>query len=200
MATRQKTVDPGRVGLIDITQVRHMLGVSERAIHTYLKFDKDPLPIYIRGTGGFSGNKHQFNIQDVFEWGVRYRLRDLMPEGEEGEPQVIYNGKQEQARLHKEKADSEAIKNMILRKEYAPIVLLEEALANLSSQVGAVLGALPSQLKLRFSWLTGQQVTLIKTEIVKTQNQVAKVNIDINRLYGAPEEVEEVEGTESWLG
>lgn len=191
MARRRNTdiipepiTDPDNITLVNTKQVGHMLGVGTRTVQTYIVLPSDPLPIAIRGVGGTSEYaSHQYNIQDVFEWGVRYRLHDMLGQDGDDGPQKVYNGKQEQARLHKEKADGEAFKNKVARMEYAPIELLSDALTNLKGQMGAILGALPNHLKRRYSWLTGKQVELIKTEIIKVQNQVAAARIDVSTLY-----------------
>lgn len=199
-ASTGKTLDPAKVGIIDSIQVRHMLGVSDRMVQKYLNLEQDPLPVYSRSRGGSVGGGHKYNIQDVFEWGIRYRFKDQMANTGDGDEQVMYNPKAEQARLHKEKADGEAIKNLILRREYAPVSLLGDSLSDLAGQVNAILGALPSQLKLRFSWLTGAQINLIRTEVVKAQNQAADARIDIVSLYSKTD----TEGTDdresdAWL-
>lgn len=172
------------ITLIDTKQVSHMLGVGYRQVQTYIILPDDPLPIAIRGLGGVTDKaSHKFNINDAFEWGIRYRLHDMLGQDGEDGPKKVYNGKQEQARLHKEKADAEAFKNKVSRMEYAPIELLSDALTNLKGQMSAILGALPNHLKRRYSWLTGKQVELIKTEIIKVQNQVAAARVDLSSLY-----------------
>lgn len=160
----------------DIKTVANMLGVTHRMVSNYLKERNNKLPIYIKA-GGFH-KAHVFNLHDVFQWALKRQMKDVYA-GDEEDEAVQYNPKQEQARLHKEKADSEAIKNYILRKEYAPIALLEDSLANISGQITSMLDALPMTLKRRYAWLTGHQVKLLQKEIARMQNAVAKVKVKV---------------------
>lgn len=97
---------------------------------------------------------------------------------------------QERARLAKEQADKVAMANAQLRRELAPISVIELVLANMARQVAGVLEALPVQIKRSAKNLTSEDLRLITEEIAKARNMAASLKLDmdsIDGLVGNPE-------------
>ena len=82
----------------------------------------------------------------------------------------------------KERAESLAIKNALMRKEVAPIKVLEEALGQICAQIAATLESIPVNVKRRNSRLESNDINIIKEEIVKCQNIAANSSIDMDKL------------------
>lgn len=81
---------------------------------------------------------------------------------------------EERTRLAKEQADKLALENMISRKEYAPISIIEETMASTGKQIAGILEALPVKLK-REAKLKTRQVKIVEREIAVARNVAADV-------------------------
>ena len=101
----------------------------------------------------------------------------------------VYNGtfdlRGERARLTKEQADSQQLKNSIAKKEVAPISIIEFALSNLAQQVSSILESLPLKIKKKSPHLSGREIEEIRREIVKAQNATSKISVDFSRFTGS---------------
>lgn len=90
----------------------------------------------------------------------------------------------QRTRLTKEQADQLEMKNAVMRREQAPVELLQWALDELSQRISAILGAIPSKVKKRVPSLTAGEMTNITREIVKAQNAASKAELPWDRLQG----------------
>lgn len=81
-------------------------------------------------------------------------------------------------RLIEAQAEGQEIRNAQLRRELAPVAVIEWTLGKVGSQIAAILDSIPMQLKKRNSKLTASNIELIKREIIKTQNIAAQVQVD----------------------
>ena len=79
-----------------------------------------------------------------------------------------------------ERAENLAIKNALLRKEVAPIKVLEEAIGKVCAQISAILESIPVNVKRRNAKLEASDIEIIKEEIVKCQNIAASATIDLD--------------------
>jgi len=86
----------------------------------------------------------------------------------------------ERARLTKSQADGQEMKNAVMRRELAPVDLIEWTLNKVASQIGAVLDSIPQKVKRRVPSLTAAQIDFIKREIVTCQNSAAKITVDLD--------------------
>ena len=86
----------------------------------------------------------------------------------------------ERIRLTRAQADSLELKNEIARGEVAPIELLTFAASNGATQIAAILGSVPLNIKRQIPRLTSNEIDIIKREIVKAQNTAAKIKIDFD--------------------
>lgn len=164
------------VELINRKQVAAMFGVTTRTIDKYMKLG---LPTH--------GKKPQrgevtFNIAEVFEWGVKEYNRKFLnvdPESEGDAPATVANINYEKARLHKAQADHQEFKNLILVGDYAPTSMLKSALEDVVGQVSSGLAQIPNKLKKKYSFLKASQIDLVTKEIVRIQNGLSRLRINI---------------------
>ncbi len=109
----------------------------------------------------------------VREWLLVYcsRLREVAA-GRVGELS------EERARLARAQAENVEMKNAVLRREYAPVTLLEEALGRVSRQMAGILEALPGNLRRRSPLLTAEDIKLVELEIARVRNLAATVTLE----------------------
>lgn len=96
----------------------------------------------------------------------------------------------ERARLAREQADRIAMKNAIDRREYAPIAVIEETLADVGRQIAVQLDAIPVQLKREHSALTAEDFELVTREIAKIRNLAAEIRPSFTYVDGDEEPVD----------
>ena len=86
----------------------------------------------------------------------------------------------ERIRLTRAQAESLELKNEIAKREVAPIELLTHAVSNGATQIAAILGSVPLNIKRQIPRLTSTEIETIKREIVKAQNAAAAIKIDFD--------------------
>ncbi|AXK39630.1 terminase small subunit [Crenobacter cavernae] len=91
---------------------------------------------------------------------------------------------QERARLAKEQADKVAMLNARLRRELAPVWVLEIALAGVARQVAGVLEAIPVNLKRNSDTISTKDLDFITREIITARNLAASVEFNWDELDG----------------
>ena len=93
------------------------------------------------------------------------------------------------ARAQREKIE---MQNAVTRGELAPVILMEQVLANAASKISGIFDAIPGMLKRRVSVLTSDDVNLITGEIAKARNIIAEMSItDIGDDVAESEEASE---------
>lgn len=93
------------------------------------------------------------------------------------------DAERERALLTREQREGQSLKNAQLRKELAPIALIEWTLGKVANQIGAVLDSIPLKVKKVVPRLTAVEVEHIKREVVKAQNAAARVTVDLDEYY-----------------
>lgn len=88
----------------------------------------------------------------------------------------------ERIRLTRAQAENLELKNEIARSEVAPIELLTHAVSNGATQIAAILGSAPLNIKRQIPRLTATEIETIKREIVKAQNAAAHITIDFDAV------------------
>ena len=96
------------------------------------------------------------------------------------EAELFRAEREEKLLLTKAQREGQELKNAQLRKELAPVVVIEWVLGKVGGQISAILDALPLQLKKRNPKLTASNIETIRREIVKAQNAAAQVTVDID--------------------
>ncbi len=117
------------------------------------------------------GRKLNFYLPDVIQW-----REGTAPEKGKLDLQ------EERARLAKEQADGQELKNAVTRREQAPAKLLEFALANLSEQICSILDSIPMKVKQKVPSFKASELDIIKREITKAQKAASKAKIDYSRI------------------
>jgi phage terminase Nu1 subunit (DNA packaging protein) len=153
--------------------IAKLLGVDERSVSRWQGRADDPLPVLSRGRRGYA---NEYDAHQVHEWSLRQALKDL---GIGGEGEVV-DYEYERARLTREQADSQALKNAQLRKELAPVTVIEWTLGKVGAQISAILDQIPLKVKRRVPRLSSAEAEIIKREVIKAQNMAAKVTVDID--------------------
>ncbi len=77
-------------------------------------------------------------------------------------------------------ADTREYRLHILKKEYAPIWILTDAVAQLATQIVASLSTLPMKLKLADPALKGRSIDAAKKEVANLCNELADFDVDLS--------------------
>jgi phage terminase Nu1 subunit (DNA packaging protein) len=99
------------------------------------------------------------------------------------EQELTRSEREEKLRLTKAQAEGQELKNAQLRKELAPVDVIEWVLGKAAGQISAVLESIPSLLKKRNAKLTASNIELIRREIVKAQNAASQMTVDLDEYY-----------------
>lgn len=89
----------------------------------------------------------------------------------------------ERTLLTRVQREGQELKNAQLRRELAPISLIEWTLSKVGNQIGAVLDSIPLKVKKVVPRLTAVEVEHIKREVVKAQNAAARIAVDLDEYY-----------------
>lgn len=89
----------------------------------------------------------------------------------------------ERTLLTRVQREGQELKNAQLRRELAPISLIEWTLGKVGNQIGAVLDSIPLKVKKVVPRLTAVEVEHIKREVVKAQNAAARIAVDLDEYY-----------------
>jgi phage terminase Nu1 subunit (DNA packaging protein) len=81
-------------------------------------------------------------------------------------------------RLAAAQAEQIEIRNAVARREYAPVAMLEDALARRCRQMAKILERLPIELKRRNPELTAADIELVEVEIARLRNIAADADLD----------------------
>ena len=97
--------------------------------------------------------------------------------------ELIQAEREEKLLLTKAQREGQELKNSQLRKELAPVAVIEWVIGKTGGQISAILDALPLQLKKRNPKLTASNIETIRREIVKAQNAAAAMTLDLDEYY-----------------
>jgi len=189
----------GALKPIDINDLRHKrvwlrreqalyaLGVSLSTLRKYETRPEDPLP---RHKSPDAQGAVRYDLRDICVFYAEEELRKARGQNTPQVAELLEEAKAEaivhKARLTKAQAEAQEIKNHVARGELVPIQALEDALSDVCGQISAMLGALPSKLRKKFSWLKSAQLADIESVIAKAQNAAAEVQV--RRAYGPDDE------------
>jgi hypothetical protein len=116
---------------------------------------------------------------------VKAALAGLEPTGKDGRIPVyspvealgrIYQSKaeSERERLDRARAEAQEMQNRVTKGQLAPVELLSDVLADVSSQIRSILGALPKRLKQSLPELQAKQIDIIRREISAAQRAMSE--------------------------
>lgn len=89
---------------------------------------------------------------------------------------------EQRTRLAREQADRVALQNAVQRKEYMPVVLLEEVLANVSRQVATQLDSVLPEVLRRFPYLSGEPARFIEQRLASAREAAANARFNPGEL------------------
>lgn len=130
------------------------------------------------------GRNAFYLVSDV----VKNRLQNQAAKQQQAAPpatdvELTRSEREEKLRLTKAQAEGQELKNAQLRKELAPVDVIEWVIGKAGGQISAILDALPSRLKKRNPKLTASNIENIRREIVKAQNAAAQMTVDLDEYY-----------------
>ena len=96
----------------------------------------------------------------------------------------------ERARLARAQSERIEMQNAETRRESAPVVLLEIAVATMGRKVAAVLESIPVKIKRRSKNLTAEDIEIITAEITKARNIAASAQVDLEDPEGSKRDSE----------
>lgn len=168
LTKNSKGVRPPGSYLISKAQVAYMLAVDERTVTRYQSQPNDPLPVAYRGRN--SERPSAYDPRDVSDWEVRRRQAKLRFGGD-GE---LLDFERERARLTREQADNQALKNTRARNELMPVDVVRWALRETGRQIGQIIGRLPAKIAKRVE-LVPAGVECVRLEVKKAQAVAANL-------------------------
>lgn len=157
-------------GYLNKRQMCDSMGISQTA------FDKYKIePILRQGGRAYYTvrqilNNRLENLAQQFE----DRFQGSEEDGDELPPGSI-NGDREKARLDKERADGQALKNAVTRGELIPTDAAMYIFGEMGAEISSILEVIPAKLKRRVPILKAADINAVKKEIVKAQNIAADV-------------------------
>jgi len=156
---------------LNLTNMARSLGVSRA---TFMSWGVKPVAELKCG--------NYFLVEDVLKNRIDHHIRKS--KRSDGLSSDEANEAMAAAKLEEvtERAENLAIKNALLRKEVAPINILEQALGQICAQIAATLESIPVNVKRRNAKLEAMDIQIIKEEIVKCQNIAAQSSIDMDKL------------------
>ena len=125
------------------------------------------------------GRESFYVIADILKNRLDHQAENLKEAYEDTDASEL---ERERIRLTRAQADSLELKNEIARGEVAPIELLTFTASNAGTQIAAILGSVPLNIKRQIPRLTSTEIETIKREIVKAQNVAAQITIDFDEL------------------
>jgi len=163
---------------IEITkqQVAQILDCDVRTVTTYQNQQIDPLPMLSKGK---RGTQNIYDAVAIHRWDLR---RQSQKESKEDEANELLPLDFEKWRKTKADADAQEMKNLITKREQAPVVLLEFAISNFSEQAKSLFESIPLKVKKKLPHLRASEIEMVKREIVKIQNAATKIRIDWTKL------------------
>lgn len=151
-------------------QIARSIGISARAFS-----DWNIKPVAKIGRETF------YLMSDVLSNRLEYQAENLKPAYDDLNASEL---ERERIRLTRAQADNLELKNEIARNEVAPIELLTYTLSNGATQIAAILGSIPLNIKRQIPRLTATEIETIKREIVKAQNAAAHIEINFDGFEG----------------
>lgn len=94
----------------------------------------------------------------------------------------IYGAKTEaeKERLDRVRADQVEFDLAVKRREYAPISVLQFAIADFSGQLKSALEGIPKRIKNSLPSLRAREIQILEREITKMQNAASEIQIDFD--------------------
>ncbi|GAB2507178.1 terminase small subunit [Microbulbifer agarilyticus] len=172
--SKQAAPADGRDSLLNQRQMCESLGITQPG---FARWGVDPV---LR-----EGNRSFYDVRSVVDNRVAAALEKQRLERPEPLAEGELNPVIEQARLAKEKADAQALKNSVTRGELIPAEAVGLVVSKIATEMAAALDALPGQIKRFEPGLSATSLDKIKREIVRAQNAAAEVDRYLDEFVDA---------------
>lgn len=150
------------------TQAAKSCGISTQA---FVKWSVKPVAKI--------GRENFYTFRDILDNRLAHQAENHNSSYEDSDGGEL---ERERIRLTRAQAENLELKNEIARSEVAPIELLTHAISNGATQIAAILGSAPLNIKRQIPRLTATEIETIKREIVKAQNAAAHITIDFDAV------------------
>jgi len=146
--------------LVTVSQLAQFIGCSDRKIQMMAKAGH--LPKVGRGKYPFLRAVQAYIVWQEAQIAQKNQYSETSPDIDE-------------ARRKNLDADTrlKELKEQQIRRETAPISVIESALGHVGARIAAILESIPAKVKRRLPKLTASEVEVIKREIIKAQNAAA---------------------------
>lgn len=132
------------------------------------------------------GGQAFYRVQDVIANRIEHDRRRRKADSPAADPDresLERATAEEKLALAREQREGQALKNAQMRRELAPVGVIEWALQKVAGQISAILESIPPKVKKVVPRLTAQEVEHIAREVVKAQNAAARVTVDLDEYY-----------------
>lgn len=126
---------------------------------------------------GKIGREVFFTCRQVLDYKlekIEAKYQAELPESSEG----YLDLDQQRARKAKADADAQEMKNAVMRRELAPVKVIELVLGNVGSQIGSYLDTIKNEIKRRVPGIKAADLSKIEAIVVKARNAASELEID----------------------
>lgn len=152
-------------GWLNKREMAASLGISVQA---FAQWDVEPVARV--------GREVFYTARDVVANRVSHAAEKVKPADSSG----VSNLELERELLIREQREGQALKNAELRRELAPVAVIEWALGRVAAQLSAQLDALVPRLKRTAPFLTAANLEQVTREVAKTKNAAARIQVDLD--------------------
>ena len=149
------------------SEVAEHLDISDRTVRNLL--EKKVLPAS-KGRGGLDLDRCRISY-------IQYLRQGSEPETASGSGIDL---DRERELLIREQREGQALKNAEMRRELAPVGVIEWALGRVAAQLSAQLDSLVPRLKRSAPFLTAANLDQVTREVVKAKNAAARIEVDLD--------------------
>lgn len=154
-----------------IVSKKELCTILEINDQTLTAREKEGLPCRERGGRGVPS---QYSTGDVIKWMLKHERLKYATDKDATDAIDFHV---EQARLTKEKADSQKLKNEIGRREVAPVSLMTTSIARQAASAVAILASLKLTIRRRLPHLKNTDLDIIEMETARARNAIADMEL-----------------------
>lgn len=125
------------------------------------------------------GREAFFSARDVVANRIEHQA-ERSKRGDESQGDPASNLEIQRELLIREQREGQALKNAEMRRELAPVGVIEWALGRVAQQLSAQLDSLVPRLKRSAPFLTAANLEQVTREVVKAKNAAARIQVDLD--------------------
>lgn len=155
--------------LVNKTKLSQILDVSQQTLTNWQNLKNDPMSVHAKGK---NGQANQYSLSAVIQWRIRYEVNKLVtnPNGE------VVDYEAERARLTKEQADGQALKNEKIRANLISVSAAIAVFMEISSIATNRLDSARAEIKTKVPGLSDAQYRTINRIYDDARNAIADVS------------------------